>query len=399
MERFIGFNDSQENTNIIKKAIKILSLEIDKYFKANKQKLEFRNSSKEKDEKWVENFATIPASVYYDISNNDILIQCYKNPFRSNYTKRFHNNVDIIKKMLFEENKSINYVAKWIRIAYPIFLRLIRKYLIWESNNKIKIEQKILQEAERINNIRFLIRMYMASYRGRWINTKMITEFIQKSNIEDNSKPFKNTEIRKWMIEFMNYAWRKANVRPPRSLRAGLEDDRLIFSNFVKMLIQAKFIIVYIDECSFNSSSLPLYTWMKKGEPPVKVIQDTSKRYNSIAAKWEDKVYFMIKSDTSKEDDVWLFINLLMKQLEMTIQKNQLSKRTVIFMDNAKIHKTLKEIELIKKLKLIVFSIPPYSPELNKVEHVFGSLKKYISFRNLNAKEFKQVIIEEIQKI
>ena len=68
-------------------------------------------------------------------------------------------------------------------------------------------------------------------------------------------------------------------------------------------------------------------------------------------------------------------------------------------MDNAKIHKTLKVIELIKKLKLIVFSIPPYSPELNKVEHVFGSLKKNISFRNLNAKEFKQVIIEEIQKI
>ena len=221
MERFIGFNDSLENTNIIKKAIKILSLKIDKYFKTNKQKLEFRNSSKEKDEKWVENFATIPASVYYDISNNDILIQCYKNLFRSNYAKRFHNNVDIIKKMLFEENKSINYVAKWIRIAYPIFLRLIRKYLIWESNNKIKIEQKILQEAERINNIRFLIRMYMASYRGRWINTKMITEFIQKSNIEDNSKPFNYTEIRKWMIEFMNYAWSKANVRPPRSLRAG----------------------------------------------------------------------------------------------------------------------------------------------------------------------------------
>ena len=87
MERFIGFNDSQENTNIIKKAIKILSLEIDKYFKTNKQKLEFRNSSKEKDEKWVENFVTIPASVYYDISNNDILIQCYKNPFKKKLIK------------------------------------------------------------------------------------------------------------------------------------------------------------------------------------------------------------------------------------------------------------------------------------------------------------------------
>ena len=76
------------------------------------------------------------------------------------------------------------------------------------------------------------------------------------------------------MIEYMNYAFRKPNIRPPRSLRAGLDDDRLVFSKFVKMLINAKFIIIYIDECSFNSSSIPLYTWMRKDEPPVKVIRD-----------------------------------------------------------------------------------------------------------------------------
>ena len=72
----------------------------------------------------------------------------------------------------------------------------------------------------------------------------MITEFIQKSNTEIASKPFKYSEVRKWMIEYMNYAWRKANIRPPRSLRTGLDDDRLVFIKFVKMLINAKFIIV-----------------------------------------------------------------------------------------------------------------------------------------------------------
>ena len=226
--------------------------------------------------------------------------------------------------MLFEENKSVIYVAKWIRISYLVFVRLLKKYIEWESNNKEKNRQRILQEAERMSNIRFLIRMYIASHQGRWISIKMITEFIQKSNTEIASKPFKYSEVRKWMIEYMNYAWRKANIRPPRSLRAGLDDDRLVFSKFVKMLINAKFIIVYIDECSFNSSSLPLYTWMKKGEPPVKVIRDNSKRYNSIAAKWENYVYFMIKDNTSKDEDVWLFLNLLMKELEMIIQKDQL---------------------------------------------------------------------------
>ena len=50
--------------------------------------------------------------------------------------------------------------------------------------------------------------------------------------------------------------------------------------------------------------------------------------------------------------------------------------------DNAAIHKTKKVKQLVKKLKWIVFTIPPYSPELNQIEHTFGILKLRISKRN-----------------
>ena len=50
------------------------------------------------------------------------------------------------------------------------------------------------------------------------------------------------------MINYMNYSRRKANVRPPRSLRAGLEEDRITFIQFINNLKAAKFVIVYIDE-------------------------------------------------------------------------------------------------------------------------------------------------------
>ena len=44
---------------------------------------------------------------------------------------------------------------------------------------------------------------------------------------------------------------------------------------------------------------------------------------------------------------------------------------------------------MIKEHKLVVFTIPPYSPELNKIENTFGRLKNRISFQNLNSKDFK----------
>ena len=68
----------------------------------------------------------------------------------------------------------------------------------------------------------------------------------------------------------------------------------------------------------------------------------------------------------------------------------------VIMFDSASIHKTKAVKQLINKLKSVAFTIPPYSPELNLIERMFGILKTKISKRNLNAKSFEQIIKEEI---
>ena len=68
---------------------------------------------------------------------------------------------------------------------------------------------------------------------------------------------------------------------------------------------------------------------MKKGEQPEKIIRSKTDRYNSITAQWEKNIYFMIKDETSNEESVLCFINQLMKQLKLTINKRQLDKRTI----------------------------------------------------------------------
>ena len=68
---------------------------------------------------------------------------------------------------------------------------------------------------------------------------------------------------------------------------------------------------------------------MKKGEPAEKIIRNTTERYNSIAAQWDKYVYFMIKNETSNEENILNFINLLRNQLMLTVSKKQLEIRTV----------------------------------------------------------------------
>ena len=84
------------------------------------------------------------------------------------------------------------------------------------------------------------------------------------------------------------------------------------------------------------------------------------------------------------------------KELRIRIHQNRYEKRMIVIYDNASIHKTKKVRIIMKKLNWVVFIIPPYSPELNQLEHTFGILKVRISKRNVNIKEFKEIIREKI---
>ena len=171
------------------------------------------------------------------------------------------------------------------------------------------------------------------------------------------------------------------------------------FKEFILKLKEACFVIVWIDESSFSSASLPLYSWMLKGWDAERVIRPSSKRYNVIAAQWNKESYFVIKSDSTNEASFIKFVLELDKELRIRIDQNTYEKRMIVIYDNASIHKAKKVRIIIKKLNWEVFTIPPYSPELNQIEHTFSILKVRIAKRNFNIKEFKEIIREEIIKL
>ena len=65
-----------------------------------------------------------------------------------------------------------------------------------------------------------------------------------------------------------------------------------MFKSFIEKRNQTKFLIVFIDECSFNPTTIPRYLWMKRGIQSEKLIREATNRYNSITAQWDKFVYF-----------------------------------------------------------------------------------------------------------
>jgi hypothetical protein len=339
---------------------------------------------------------SLPVNVYEDLFINNIYITEKGYSFKSKNMKRFVQNFSIIERLIMNEEKDLNFIAKWLKMSAKQLVKCIINY--FKTINKRNELDKLVETNKRSRKIliKYGVETFISDNQNRCFAIKDILDFMQYDERFNNIREIKYHDINNCLRNDLKYSWRKAGQRCPNNLRDGLSDDRIVFQTFVNKLKTAGFLIVYIDECSFNAACLPLYTWMPKGQEALNVIRPTNLRYNCIAARWNDEVYFQVKQKHSDENGFSNFLNQLNNELKSRISKNYYAKRTVFLLDNATIHKTPKIKREMKRLKMVVFTIPPYTPEMNKIEHTFGILKNKIAKRNLNIKDFLHIIQEEI---
>ena len=316
----------------------------------------------------------------------------------SNFCK-FVDNFLIIKCLYEIENRSIEFIVRWLRMSRSNLQLCIDRYFNYLSKHEEQSYKYKLKEV-RINKIKESIYEFLNINKRRCVTVLQMVDYINNNLLKwDGVKMTSYYEVYSCLRNNMKFGWRKASQRPPRWFQNWLEEARKVFKIFIDKLKEAGFVIVWIDESSFSSAALPLYSWMKRGWDAERVIRPSSQRFNVIAAQWNKEAYFMMKRKTTSDNQFWDFINLLDNEPQSRLAKTTYERRMVVMFDNASIHKTKKVKLLVKKLRWVVFSIPPYSPELNQIEHTFGILKSNISKRNMNRKELKQIVIEEIIKL
>ena len=266
---------------------------------------------------------------------------------RSSNFNKFIENFNIIKR-LYEEDKDIKFIARWLRMSIANLQLWIDRYFRSIYKQK-EIETIINIKRQRIEMIKDNIKQFMMNNKGRWVVVNQMVDYINNYNF--NKQLHNDTsyyEVYSILKKELNFSWRKAFQRLPRWFQESLEEARNIFKQFVLKLKEREFIIVWIDESLFNSAALPLYSWMLKGKDPDRIIRTSSERFNVIAAQWRKEVYFMLKRSTTKEEQFKDFLMQLDNELRFRLAKNTYEKRMVIMFDNASIHKTKAVKQLIK---------------------------------------------------
>lgn len=129
--------------------------------------------------------------------------------------------------------------------------------------------------------------------------------------------------------------------------------------------------VVYFDEANFSLSGVVSYAWQKVGERTEMPISGGHRQSIQVLGfqTCEGKVRSYVQRSTVRGSSVVAAINDFVRRIRQT---------TVLVLDNASPHTcraVAKHIERWAERGLILYKLPPYSPELNAIEHLWRKLK------------------------
>jgi transposase len=149
------------------------------------------------------------------------------------------------------------------------------------------------------------------------------------------------------------------------------EADREAFQQEIDQLDDEK--AVWVDECGMEQNLYREYARSPRGQPVYADIQDKrfEPRISVIAAYCQEKLQASLRFEGYTDTplvETWVEYCLL-----PTLKPGQ-----VVILDNAAFHKSSRIRELIESAHCRLLFLPPYSPDLNKIEHQWATLKQGI---------------------
>jgi transposase len=146
------------------------------------------------------------------------------------------------------------------------------------------------------------------------------------------------------------------------------EQKREVFRNFVISLAQEQ--VYYIDECGIDTYIYREYAYAARGKKVIgKISGKKFKRANIVAAKCGDDVIAPMIYDGTTDSvlfEYW-FEHILLKSVP---------KGSWLILDNATFHRKPKLRALCKAFGCFIEFLPPYSPDLNKIENYWFWIKQ-----------------------
>ena len=138
-------------------------------------------------------------------------------------------------------------------------------------------------------------------------------------------------------------------------------------------------LFLWIDETGCDRrNGLRKYGYSIRGFPPQSFsLRYRGTRYSAIGIMSSEGIEDIYITKGTVNGDV--FLDFVQKQLIPILNPfDGASPHSVVILDNASIHHTNDVLAAILSTGALVKFLPPYSPDMNPIEFVFGEMKQYL---------------------
>lgn len=146
--------------------------------------------------------------------------------------------------------------------------------------------------------------------------------------------------------------------------------------------------ILFEDESIARLDPTVKKGWFRKGSKPIQLVNGSKKKVVMFGAVSGLKKILMYANKSNLKN-----FKKFLKRL------SNLIGRCVLVLDNASWHRSKKAIQYAEKLGIILYFLPPYSPELNPIEQLWKWIKLNVTYRlHLDIDDLKCAIRRFVKK-
>jgi len=127
-----------------------------------------------------------------------------------------------------------------------------------------------------------------------------------------------------------------------------------------------------VDETGIDTYLYRAYGWSERGKPLMGAVNGHKfKRTGVVAAQIGKSIIAPLQYDGTMD-------SVLFEAWFATCLLPSLPDNAFVVMDNASFHRKSKLFPLAEQAGVHLVFLPPYSPELNPIEHFWAWLKRYL---------------------
>jgi len=290
-------------------------------------------------------------------------------------------NQKSLRKMITDMKNAGKFTVKEIcekcKITLSKYYEILKKIRRGIAFEDVQINKKIVKSYLKSEELALFKRMAddpAACYTAKEMKDRLYEIFGTEISVGNVYYHLHNT---------FGYSYKRNRHKPPSAFS---EEQKILDFNVAKYwlnFIDKEKEVICIDETSVCLGTKTEYSFSKRGSQPYRIGYSKSEAYNLTMAISSNKIYcYQIRQDTNNEIT---FIEFIIKLATKILSgEPQQKSNVVIFLDNAKFHKSNLVLDLINLLPLKFCFSSPNNSNLNPIENVFGLIKRQLkSMKNI----------------